>query len=850
MGNQLSLITSNKKLTHLPSSTNVKDLLIINEYSKSHIANILETHEYWLNSDFSLRPTLTRNAFEDVFGNLVRDSEEHFTHFLLSSSKIQELIPSQNQLQYDSTQQLTINACETLEVLTTIILYSSDSIKIKVSSIFNISYSDNRKKDEPRPAENRLTREEVLIMFQRVLSGTSRLFNIKDIEEKTLKKVIDDILNNYFDLNHTFNKNPNKKTDDNCKDHSDKTLNFNNFWQLCQDSKILWEFLINVNEFCKLEKLRDRFTNVNMTPIKPFLIETESNCNDDNEEYHIEEELSIETLVNQINSPILPQIPIENSFIDLNESDKKILNDNRNRHPLWDYSILDMINDSWLKPSPIIGSEDMIFTSLEHIILSSKSSIPVFLREKTNESNEGNINFNSNKQSSQTIKKDVKIHDFIGVIDSFTILSWLVEACPSQITDSVELTKLKQRGDSSNPDRYRSGPDTALTMFQIGTKFSSSNQRVRENITNNGLKATSNKWQDIGEILALSTVRSALNGKYLQSLPKYHKSQTLLTDNFAYDVILKVAQGYKNIPVSTNVSHPKKPNQLINLLDVVDFIYKFCGEILGKSIINLPVENSGMVKKSHSVKGSTIFGTCIALMVSKNTDCIAIVDEKGKFSGRLNSSLLVDMWFQWYVQTVYDQTSDHECTLDELKHDYQRGLYKMYDGTDQTFSVFSILFSPLKFYDKVKITDFDLMLCGNNVKEPDTSDTDSNSDDSESSDSDEKESIADTDTTSTTDDDSKSKNISTLVKSNINGTNNTTKSNLNNPNILTTKKGIILPERVNIKANNNKLKNNFKSENKRMSIIAKDKLKQLKPEVNFELIISKFIITLYNFYLY
>lgn len=845
MGNKISL--SSGYNSHLPSSTNVKDLSIINEYFKCRIANILETYEYWLDSDFSLRPTLTRNAFEDVFGNLVKDSDVHFSHFLISQSKIQELIQPHNvSQQYDSTQQITIHVCETLEVLTTIILYSADSIKIKVHSIFNINDINKRNKDNRHKNEIKLTRDQILIMFQRILSGSNRFFNIKQIDTTTLEKIIDDLLKNYFDLNHTFKKNP-KRNDVQIEDHSEKTLNFKEFWQLCQDSKILWEFLINVNECCKSEKLRDRISDINMSTVKPFLIEIEKTPRfDDNdyEEYQKEEELSIESLVNQINSPKLTQISLEKSFIDNNAIDnnpidKIFLTDklNRNHHPLWSYSILDMINDSWLKPLPLIGSEDMIFTALEHIILFSKSAIPVFLREKPNDFiNEINSN---NKQSNQIIKSDIKIHDFIGIIDSFTILAWLIEACPSQITDSVEM--IKTRKWMNGPNKYRVA-DTSLNIYQISAKFSGTTQRVRDNITNNG-KVTSNKWQDIGEIVALSNVRLALNGKYVQSLPKYHKSQTLLTDNFAYDVILKVAQGFKAIPVSTNSAHPYKPNQLLTLLEVVDFIHKFCSEILGKKRMNLPVENTGMIKKAHTVNSSTIFGTCISLMVAKNTDCVAILDEKGKFGGRLDSSLLEDMWFQWYEHTVHDQTSDRECTLDALKNDYQSGLYKMYDGTNQTFSVFSIIFSPLKFYDKVIITDFDLMLCGDNKNEEhDHFDTDTDSDDSEndSSDLDEKESIADTDCT-TDDDNKKSKKNNTTIKSNMNEANNIYKSQLNNPvNITkTTKKGILLPEKISIKAKiTTSPKKIIKAENKKISMITKQKQNLMKPEViNFELVI-------------
>ncbi len=61
-----------------------------------------------------------------------------------------------------------------------------------------------------------------------------------------------------------------------------------------------------------------------------------------------------------------------------NENDGFVPSYDLERHPLWSFSVLDLMDDSWLSSLPIVLHSDSVFFALEHMCLSGTLTLPVY----------------------------------------------------------------------------------------------------------------------------------------------------------------------------------------------------------------------------------------------------------------------------------------------------------------------------------------------------------------------------------------------------------------------------------------------------------------------------------------
>lgn len=231
------------------------------------------------------------------------------------------------------------------------------------------------------------------------------------------------------------------------------------------------------------------------------------------------------------------------------------------RHPLWQYSVADIADDSWAVTMPTLSSEDMVFTVLEHMVLGGRRCLPVYLLSDNapniksragggGESNRGNASFFPPTPTSSSVGMDkgsssfsfqattssrhtssshpyaaAPPSKFYALIDGVTLLQWMASSCPSTITtEGVKMETARVNKESSalairrkntvvDPKAIGKGPNmTALRNASVllssqgmgGARF-----RERDKSNNVGGSQQSNAWYAVGETVATSPARVA-----------------------------------------------------------------------------------------------------------------------------------------------------------------------------------------------------------------------------------------------------------------------------------------------------------------------------------------------------
>jgi hypothetical protein len=72
-----------------------------------------------------------------------------------------------------------------------------------------------------------------------------------------------------------------------------------------------------------------------------------------------------------------------------------------------------------------------------------------------------------------------------------------------------------------------------------------------------------------------------------------------------------------------------------------------------------------------------------------------------KYAGKFEAKCLSSLWWAWRQQTC--SGLEQAVTLSSLKEEYALRKYRVFDGSNKTFSMFTLMMSPLKYCDNIGI---------------------------------------------------------------------------------------------------------------------------------------------------
>ena len=481
-------------------------------------------------------------------------------------------------------------------------------------------------------------------------------------------------------------------------------LSFPEFWQLCQDTSIIWDFLNTIDSITKILVLGK---------LQTFDLEKEKNTElhsskegkegiDELDEIddHQGDDIKTRMIKLDVTSGNIDYVALTSVYI-------------RHRHTLWNYTIKNLVNEDWIMSFPYVTSEDVIFTALENMVCLSKSHFPIFYKEPMASYADTPLSpsaISKNNLNKTSIQKPRDKFELFCIIDTNIILKLVAEQSPYMFKE-VEVPEEKQNTNENQVEMKMRGLERTRQAW--GAKASS--------------LTSQQQWEDFGSAVASSTVRQVIEK---HSSNEESETQILLTENYLYDLVYMIAQGHCSIPIATSKMFPNKVTYVLSDVDVAQFIFKNCNEILGK-LMRLPIQKTNLMKKVLSIKCDTKIGTGIYSMVNHGVDIAAIIDENGKICGRLTGDILNKLWLSWYQQHIQDP----DISLDEVITSYKQNNLKSYSNKDQSTKhvVFAKLLSSIKSCDLITLKYFHDIMNKEIIEEDDDDDDQSYSSESSSS---------------------------------------------------------------------------------------------------------------------
>eukprot|EP01038_Epipyxis_sp_PR26KG_P005489 gene5489-7600_t len=283
---------------------------------------------------------------------------------------------------------------------------------------------------------------------------------------------------------------------------------------------------------------------------------------------------------------------------------------NKSRHPLWYFKLNEFVNEKWYNDFPVIGSEDSVFSALEHIILSSNSQLPVFYREQIANLSSGNSNTNTqanyyeNIQHKKTFNKGMTNNttnniishrdkfEFYGAVDYYVVMCWITHNIPLHVINmTIKEEQLKhdthKNHNNSPHTQHHSAyevdnngePIDTIKQFQDNLLPSSSFDKSFDGIVPTSNRArdrgkyanTHNQWHECGEAVSFSPLKNSFeNNKYVHLFNNHY-----YTSNNIHNVKVKEHHHNKNSIVENHNSHYNHHNNHNNHNNTnpIPFIY-------------------------------------------------------------------------------------------------------------------------------------------------------------------------------------------------------------------------------------------------------------------------------------
>lgn len=625
-----------------------KNQLKMMDYGLIKLTSIIEAYKYWkYNVSFAKRINISRQIFEDIFGSLLADPDNHFEEFAITNN-------------------IGNKSCNLYEILCMLSIFCNESVESKVNFLFDLFRTEEAK-------DYKISSKEIHVIIDHIIIVINHLFKIKDIDKYTIINTIDKVMSLLYNRIQANINNSIIKVDDNGPTKAEIDgirLTFPEFWQLCQDTSIIWDFLNTIDSITRILVLGKVQTFEEEKEKNTELQQSSKEGKEDVDELdeiddHQCDDINTRMMKLEIKSGIVDYVALTSVYI-------------RHRHTLWNYTIKNLVDEDWLISFPYVTSEDVVFTALENMVCLSKSYFPIFYKEAmasyadTPLSPSAIAKNNLNKINTQRPRDKFEL---FCIIDTNIILKLVAEQSPYMFKES-EVPEENQSSQNTND--------------QVDMKMKGL-ERSRQGWGNKANNLTSQQqWEDFGNSVASSSIRQLIEK---HSSIEESKPQILLTENYLYDLIYLIAQGHRSIPIATSKLFPNKVTYVLSDVDVAQFIFKNCNEILGK-LMRLPVQKTHLMKKVLSIKCDTKVGTAIYSMVSHGVDIAAIIDEHGKICGRLSSDVLNKLWLSWYQQYIHDP----DISIEEVMASYNQNNFKSYSSKDNATKhvVFAKLLSSLK----------------------------------------------------------------------------------------------------------------------------------------------------------
>lgn len=446
----------------------------------------------------------------------------------------------------------------------------------------------------------------------------------------------------------------------------------------------------------------------------------------------------------------------------------------KGRHPLWRYTIMDLFEESWLLPLPQMDVHDSVLCVMEHCILSKKNAVPVYCRTpvdtrraqaiaaktKSSQMSEAIAAIMRNaggKGSAQVAAADahVSVDDHVDentfllfdIVDMHSFVYWLAASAPATVINSRHLERANEGLSvyaTRKPKRRVKGASAGPKLGTGGPPSSAGKMRRMSTLP------IQDQWQEAGDIFATTQIKVACveeqtvmsgDGKTespgaklskqqgSSSVPaisslnsfaeaprtvRYTQANVFQTDQYMYNVIDQIANGFRLIPIASSRLKPYTVTQIVTSKQVVSFLRLFAAELLGK-LVTKPVGRSGLMRRAPSIPKETNFGTAIVALAECRVECIPITDDQLRFCGRIDAQCVQHFWWTWKLNLI--RRTGTTVTLDTLQHEYSRNNVLIPSGSGLNYSHFSSLLSPLSQCSElgIRLSDFDEVRYSGNI---------------------------------------------------------------------------------------------------------------------------------------
>jgi hypothetical protein len=413
------------------------------------LPQLRESYYYLVGSEHAHKSILDHDAFVDVFGHLVDDADLHFSDFRASE----------------------VATCDPMEVFCVMGLFCCDTIQNKFEFLVSM-HVDHKSK--------RLKGSGFFLLLRRIVFGLNRVLGMPTVDTNTLAGYVNTLIAAYAERN-IFAPAPQGTDGTGVTDEAKVVMNDS------PDKESPWSYLItNTSIRFTFEEIYQFFQDT--TDTNQFLEKLSvfcSTCLSQNERWR-----AMHPMI-ALKDILIAEVSREATQFNSKASvsgGNTITCLNRPRNPLWGCNIANMLRESWFASMPMVFTDDLVYTALEHIILSGGNAVPVFSEpvnskpsyvsfqtpKSTNKKqisrggsgDGGPAFFPPNNRSNSNNKSTPNTHSTIGgwrsprgitsasglatatyygVLDLSSVLLWIALNCPETLVAKIAADELKRR---------------------------------------------------------------------------------------------------------------------------------------------------------------------------------------------------------------------------------------------------------------------------------------------------------------------------------------------------------------------------------------------------------------------
>jgi len=473
MGNDISI----------PHTKNIKKPKYFNEYLTSKLVDIREAADFWITGmELDGKESVNREEFDEIFGHIFKDSDIHFKMFLPKGYRVVDPYPT----------------------FCILALFCVDSVTAKINFFYHLYFEGKQENSEACFAR----------WFRHVLDGMHSIFDMEVCMRDVAGDAAAACVKHLKSAQRTENEILNMSSEVEERD-TGGSLRFADVMQSVQENHAV-------------SMLADSLLQMSLSPQS---VTTSS--------------YSTSAVTNML---------AESKLMASNNQTRP-----KSRLPLWRFTIMDMYDDSWLHSLPQVHVNTTVFSILELIFCSGKSALPVYTALSAPDSATATsisvtntiINHQpvpraeggENKRtmtSSQVIKANEKAlmaaaeaeriemaghpastFHLHAIVDEFTILLWLAEACPKTILQPavprLSVSALSEKRKSSagvvNPteDRRTSYRRDLVSPTSLrGSLMFAMPTLANRNRRSSFGGSVQNQWQELAMEFAGCTMQSLL----------------------------------------------------------------------------------------------------------------------------------------------------------------------------------------------------------------------------------------------------------------------------------------------------------------------------------------------------